>query len=100
MEQDKRESWLSRVAIGMAPCSRPWTLSCPLVLAWRSVSPVAVPRARRSASTRTIGALLCPVEDHGPMRHDPFDDSSDREMAKRLTIFTTKRLSGISRLAA
>ena len=34
------------------------------------------------------------------MRHDPFDDSGELERAKRLTIFTTKRISGISRLAA
>ena len=34
------------------------------------------------------------------MRHDPFDNSGELEMAKRLTIFTNKRLSGISRLAA
>ena len=34
------------------------------------------------------------------MRHDPFDDRGELEKAKRLTMFTTERISGISRLAA
>jgi hypothetical protein len=59
------------------------------------------------------GAPVCPIEGHGAMRHDPIDRfveglrlhafaPSDEEqiVTKRLIHFTTKRLSGINRLAA
>ena len=57
MEQDNRESWLNRAAVGMAPLLEALDIrSAWFASGWRR-------RAR----------ALCPMEGHGPMQHDPLD---------------------------
>lgn len=47
-----------------------------------------------------VGAPVCSVEGHGAMWHDLLDTDEGAGVKPRLRHFTTKRLSGISRLAA
>ena len=56
MTDDNRESWLNRVALGMAPLFD--ALEAPLparARGSRSASPGGAPKARRSASAGIIG---------------------------------------------
>ncbi|CAH0357143.1 hypothetical protein SPH9361_04792 [Sphingobium sp. CECT 9361] len=87
MEQDNRESWLNPVAIGMArlfdALDTPLYGGGPRADGWKQ---------RAHPYARSSGMVRCATIRSATMRR--------RRTAKRLKDFTTKRLSGISRLAA
>jgi hypothetical protein len=55
MTQDNRESWLNRVAAGMAPLFEALDAPCPRACAWRSASPA---RAQGQGDRRVLGQPL------------------------------------------
>jgi hypothetical protein len=94
MEQHNRESWLNRMATGIVPLFKALDAPCPMP----GSTPVTRQCGRRSRRRllkceceacgytvrtackwlETVGPPLCPVVDHGLMRHDPLnaDDGS------------------------
>lgn len=80
MGQDNRESWLNRMATGMAQLFK--ALDAPLTAAG-PLPPAPCParyRRRDDAAEEAGGAPLCPVIDHGLMHHDPLNNNEDVEM--------------------
>ena len=61
MEQDNRESWLNRVAVGMAPLFEALGAPLPLGCGSRSGSLAVVPKARQSASVGITGAAATDI---------------------------------------
>ena len=94
MDQDNRESWLNRVAAGMAPLFE--TLGGPLPHARPDTGGQTTAPKKQAARMlkcecqacgytvrtarkwlETVGAPLCPIEGHGRMHHDPLDSDGD-----------------------
>lgn len=90
MGQDNRESWLNRIAAaGPLPharldtgdeTTRPKKQAARLLKCECECEACGYTVRAARKWLETVGAPLCPVIDHGPMRHDPPNGGEDAEM--------------------